>query len=141
MNLGLKCPQPLIDRDQHDNRTPSVDQVLKRRSNLIESAQNLVHGTKRDFADNDRGSQQNVAKDVVGLEVEVTTDVEIHEVQIKSKVVVPDVGEQSLGGRRIDAGRIILAQHQLLAVSRFDALVEKLNSGQSDADQRQQTGP
>ena len=136
-DLGLKTTQPLIDRNQLDDRAPRVDKILKRGSDLRERIQNLVHRTERDLAGNDRWSEQDVRKNDVGLQINDAADIEVHEVQVEPEVVPANGTEQLVHGRWIGAGGIILAKHELLAIGRFDPLVEKLDPGQPDADQRQ----
>ena len=51
-----------------------------------------------------------------------------------------DRPDQVIAAIRLGAGRLILAEHQFLAIGRFDLLVEELDARQPDADQRQQAG-
>src|ERR1700730_1114400 len=114
-DLGLKTPHPLIDRKQFDDRAPRVDKILKRGSDLREGVQDLVHRTECDLASNDRWSEQDVGKDDVGLQINDAADIEVHEVQVKPEVVPANGTEQLAHGRWINAGRIIFAEHELLA--------------------------
>src|SRR6202035_342013 len=41
VNLGLEAAQPLIDRDQLDDRAPCIDEVLKRATHFRERTQGL----------------------------------------------------------------------------------------------------
>src|SRR5580704_14118831 len=94
MKLGLKAPQSLIDRDQFDDRAPRVDEILKGSSDLRKRIQDLVHSAERDLAGNDRGSEQEVGKDDVGLQIDNPADVEVHEIQIEPEVVPANVAKQ-----------------------------------------------
>src|ERR1700736_6647894 len=124
---GLKTPQPLIDRNQFDDRAPGVDEILERGPDLRERVQDLVHRTKCNLAGNDRWSEQDVGKDDIGLQIDDAADVEVHEVQIKPEVVPTNGTEQLAHGRWIGAGRVVFAEHKLLAIGRLDPLVEKLD--------------
>jgi hypothetical protein len=80
----FKGPETLIDRDKL-NPGPRVHKVLKRRSNLSKGIENLVHRTKRDFAGNNGRREYDVGKDVVGLQIQDTADIEVHVVEIDPK--------------------------------------------------------
>src|SRR5438270_2196601 len=134
LERGLECTQALIDRDQVDDGAPGSDQILKRASDLPERPDDLVHGAKRDVAGHDGGSQQDVGKNRVSLQVNDAADVEVQEVQVKPEIVPANVDEQRVEGRWIGPGRVVFAEHQFLAVGSFDPLVEELDAGQLDAD-------
>src|ERR1700692_1770421 len=124
-DLGLKTPQPLIDRNQFDNRAPRIDKILKRGSDLREGIQDLVHRTECNLASNDRWSEQDVGKDDVGLQINDAADIEIHEVQVKPEVVPANGTEQLAHGWWINVGRLIFVQHDLLSLGRFARRVQK----------------
>src|ERR1700751_5376363 len=88
MKLSLKTPQSLIDRDTLSDSDPQIDEILKGSSDLRKRIQDLVHSAERDLAGNDRGSEQKVGKDDVGLQIDDPADVEVHEIQIEPKVVL-----------------------------------------------------
>ncbi|OIQ69133.1 hypothetical protein GALL_492680 [mine drainage metagenome] len=140
MDPGLERPQSLIDRNQFDDRAPRIDEILKRGSHLCERIQDLVHRTQRDLAGNDRRCEQDVGKDDVGLQIDDAANIKIHEMQIEPEVIVANIAKQQIQCRWGGVGGIILAKHELLAIGRLNALVEKFDSRQPDADQRERAG-
>src|ERR1700758_1279763 len=94
VDLCLKTAQPLIDRDQFDDRAPRVDEILKRGSHLCERVEDLVHRAEGDLARDDRGREQDVRKDDVCLQIDDPADIEVHEVQIEPEVIPANVAKE-----------------------------------------------
>ena len=134
----LEGAQALVDRDQLDDRRPGIDQVLERRLDPAEGAQDLLHDAEGDAAGNDGRRERDVGHEDVGLQVAVAGDVEVEVVEIQAEIVAAHVREQLGERRRLGAVGIVLAEHQFLAVGRLDALVAELEPRQPDADDGQQ---
>src|ERR1700735_1355678 len=137
VDLGFEGAKTLIDRDQNHDRAPRIDQILERTSHLRKRVQDLVHRAKRDLAGDDGGSEQQIGEHDVSLQVHDAADVEVQEVQIEPKIVLSDGGKQHGQRWRLGAVRIVLAEHELLAVGGLDPLVGEFDSGQADANQRE----
>src|SRR6478735_7041009 len=107
-DAAFKGSEAFIDRNQFYNSGPRVHKVLERRSNLGESIENLVHRTKRDLSGHNSRCQYDVRKYVVGLQIQDTADVEIHVVEVDTKIVLT-YGRKEIDqfGRRRASGVVL----------------------------------
>src|ERR1700730_12352498 len=122
----LESQQALVDRQKLDDRRPGVDQVLERRSHAAKGAEILLHDAERKTGGGNGGAECHIRNEYAGLQVSVASDIEIEIVEIDAEIVAADIIEELREGRGVGAIGIVLAEDQLLAVSRLDALVAEI---------------
>ncbi len=127
LQRGFESAQALVDRHQLDDRRPRIDQILEGRFHLAEGAQDLLHDAEGEAGGNDGRRQRNIGHHDARLKIAVAGDVEIQVVEIDAEIVSAHVREKFEERRRLGHFGAVLAEHEFLAIGRFDALIAELS--------------